>query len=64
MRPFKRHVTSIMTFFTPFTLAKLSKFYSITSPELFNKNKKLWNERKEDFLYIWLIQRIKLYQRR
>ena len=24
----------------------------------------LWNERKEDFLYIWLLQRITLYQRR
>ena len=28
------------------------------------KNNKLWNERKEDFLYIWLLQRITLHQRR
>ena len=39
-----------MVFFTPFTFIKLSQFYSITSPVLFNKNKKLWHQRKEDFL--------------
>ena len=33
-------------------------FYSL------NFTKKLQNERKEDFLHIWLLQRIKLYQRR
>ena len=38
--------------------------YSITSPALFNKNNKLWNERKENLLCIWLFQRIMLYQRR
>ena len=38
--------------------------YSITSPALFTKNNKLWNEKKEDLLYIWLLQSIKLYQRR
>ena len=31
---------------------------------LFTKNNKLWNERKENFLYIWLLQRITLYQNR
>ena len=38
-----------MALFTPFIFVKLSQFYSITYPELFNKNKKLWNERKKDF---------------
>ena len=31
---------------------------------LFTKNNKLWNERKEAFLYILLLQRTTLYQRR
>ena len=44
-----KYVTCTMTFFTPFTFVKLCQFYSITSPVLFTKNKKLWNERKEDF---------------
>ena len=38
--------------------------YSVTSPVLFTENNKLWNEKKEDFLYIWPLQSIKLYQRR
>ena len=42
----------------------LREFYFITSPVLFTKNNKLLNHRKEDFLYIWLFQRIKLYQRK
>ena len=42
----------------------LREFYFITSPVLFTKNNKLWNHRKEDVLYIWLFQRIKLYQRK
>ena len=33
-------------------------------PVLFTKDNKLWNERKEHFLYIWLLQRVTLYQRR
>ena len=31
MRPFKKYITSIMAFFTPFTFVKLIQFYSITS---------------------------------
>ena len=54
MRPFKKYVTSIMTFFTPLIFVKLSQFYSISSPAL----SKLWNERKEDILHIWLFQGI------
>ena len=53
-----------MAFFIPFTCVTLCQFYSITSPVLFTKNNKLWNERKEDFLYTWLLQRITLYQGR
>ena len=59
MRPFKKYVICIMAFFIPFTCATLCQFYSITSPKLFNKNIKIRNERKEDFLYIWLLQRNK-----
>ena len=33
-------------------------------PSVFTKNNKLWYERKEDFLYILLLQRTMLYQRR
>ena len=36
----------------PFTCARLCQFYSLTSPVLFIKNNKLWNERKVDFDYI------------
>ena len=46
--PFKKYVTCIMAFLHPFTFVKLCQFYSITSPVLFTKNKKLWNKRKED----------------
>ena len=42
----------------------LREFYFITSPVLFTKNNKLLNHRKEDFLYIWLFQCVKLYQRK
>ena len=38
-----------MAFLTAFIVVKLSQFYSITSPALFTKNKKLWNETKEVF---------------
>ena len=51
-----------MAFFIPFysTCATLCQFYSISSPALFTKNKRLWNHRKEHFLYIWLLQCITL----
>ena len=64
MRPIKNYATFIMTFFTPLIFVKLSQFYSITSPVLFTKNKKLWNDRNKDFLHIWVFQRITLYQRK
>ena len=41
-----------MTFFTPLTCVTLSQFYSITSLVLFTEHNKLWNERKEGFLYM------------
>ena len=50
--------------FIPLTCVTLSQFYCIVSFLLFSKNNKLWNERKEDFLCTWLLQRTKLYQRR
>ena len=37
MGPFKRHVTCIMAFFTPFNFVTLCQFFSITSPALFTK---------------------------
>ena len=40
-----------MAFFIPFLCVTLFQFFSITSPVLFKKNKKLWKERREDFLY-------------
>ena len=61
MGRFKTYVTCIlMAFFTSFTFVKLCQFYSITSSVLFTKTKNLYNERKEDFLHIWLYQRIAL----
>ena len=45
MRPFKKDVTCLMTFFTQTPFAKLRQFHSITYPVLFIKNKKLWKER-------------------
>ena len=45
MRPFKKDVTCLMTFFTQTPFAKLRQFHSITYLALFIKNKKLWNER-------------------
>ena len=41
-----------MAFFTLLIYVTLSRFYSFTSLVLFTKTKKLWNERKEDFLYM------------
>ena len=51
-----------MGFFIPFysTCPTLCQFYSIASPALFTKNKRLWNHRKGHFLYIWLLQCITL----
>ena len=59
---FIKYVTYKMTFFIPFTWVTLCQIYSITSPVLFNKSNKLWNKRKEDFLYMWLFQRIAVCQ--
>ena len=39
------------------------QFYSTTSPVLCTINKKPLNERKEDILYLWLLQCIMLYQK-
>ena len=50
--------------FHPINLCHNLSILLITSPVLFTKNKKLKNERKEDFLHIWLLQHITLYQRR
>ena len=58
MGPFKNYVTCIIAFFIPFTCITLCQFYSFMSSLFFTENKELWNERKEDFLYIWLLQRI------
>ena len=41
----------------------LHQFYPITSPVLFTENNKLWNERKDECLCIWLLERMTLYQR-
>ena len=64
METFKKYVTCIMAFFISFTFVTLCQIHTFTSSVLFSKNKKLWNERKEDFLYIWLLQRITLNQKR
>ena len=64
MEPFKKQDTYIMPFLIPLTCVTLCQFYSITSRVLFTKKNKLWNERKEVFLTIWLLQFITLYQRK
>ena len=50
-------VNCIMAFFILFKCVTLNHFYSITSPVLlpwlFTKSNKLWNKRKDNFLYIW-----------
>ena len=65
MWPFKKYVACIMAFFTPSTL---THFVSFTLPlplcHSVNFTKKLWNEREKQFLHIWLLQHIMLYQRR
>ena len=62
----KKFVTCIRTLLISFYCASATLFqcYSITSPVLFTKNNKLWNERKGNFLNMWLLERITLYQRR
>ena len=61
---FKKYVTCIMAFRIQFTNVTFCQFYSITSPVVFTKNNKLWNKRKDNFLYIWLLQCIKSCRRR
>ena len=61
MGSFKKYLTCIITFFIPRIRVTLFQFYSTTSPVLFTKNNKLWNQWKDDFLSIWLLQRITLY---
>ena len=46
---FKKYFTCVMAFFMPFTYVIFCQFNFITSPVLFIKNNKLWNERKKDF---------------
>ena len=46
------------------TIIRVCHLYSFTFPVLFTENNKLLNEGKEDFLKIWLFQRIALYQER
>ena len=48
----KKYVTCIIAFFISLSCVTFSQFYSITSLVLFTENNKLWNERKEGFLYI------------
>ena len=48
----KRYVTCIMAFSISLTYFTLGQFYSITSPVLFTKSNKLWNEKREDFFYM------------
>ena len=63
MGPFTKYVTCTKAFFIPFqsTCVTLCQFYYIAFTVLLTENNKLWNERKKDFLYAWLIQPITLY---
>ena len=61
MEPLKKYVTCKVAFYVSFTQVTLCQFYSFTSAVLFTKNNKLWNERKNHLLYLWLLQRITLY---
>ena len=45
-----------------FHFINMFQFYSTASPVLCTINKKPLNERKEDILYIWLLQCIMFYQ--
>ena len=74
MRPFKNYLVqwdfiplvspslSHSVSFNLSTCITLCQFYYFASPVLFTRNKTLLNERKGNFLYIWLLQRITLYQ--
>ena len=53
-----------MVFFTPFVFFKQCQFYSIASSVLFTKIRNYGMREKKDFLHIWLLQCITLYQRR
>ena len=66
MEPLKKYVTCIIKFPIPFhsTCVSFSQFFFVAFLVLFTENLKLWNERKEQILYIWLLQRITLYQGR
>ena len=54
MGPFKKYVICIMAFFAQFD------FNTLLLPLCYSLNftKKLQNEREEDFLHVWLLQRI------
>ena len=47
----KKYVTCVMAF----TCVTRCQFYCIISPILFTKNNKLWNDKSENFLRIWLL---------
>ena len=57
----KKFVTCIRALLISFYCASATLFqcYSITSPVLFTKNNKLWNERKGNFLNMWNLRYIK-----
>ena len=63
MGSFKKYVTSIMAFLPHSALSHFVNF-TLSLPLCYSLNftKKLKNEKKEDFLNIWLPQRIALYQ--
>ena len=65
MGPFKKYVTCIMQFFTPFNYLSHFVNFNSTLPQCYSLNltKKLQNEIKEDFFRIKLLQLISLYQR-
>ena len=52
MRPFKKYITSIMAFFTPFTFVKLIQFYSVTSLGYSLKIRSYGMREKNIFAYI------------
>ena len=60
MGPFKKYVTCKMAFFTPFNLVNIQLTLALHLCYSLNSSKKLQNERKEDFLGIWLLQHIML----
>ena len=64
MGPFKKYVTCIMAFFTPFNFVTLCQFYCTTSPVSFTKlHQETIELEGKRFLHIWLLQHITLYQR-